>query len=142
MVGKTTSRYCPFIADQGSTNVCSSEQKLQQRLRFTNKTSSTWRQRLLLWKTTEAEASASQIWSAIATKSAYCGGRWSHEVCLLRRPLEPRSLLTVEAAGAAKSAYCGGRWSHKVCLLWRPLEPRSLLTVEAVGAPPSSRMWR
>jgi hypothetical protein len=51
--------------------------------------------------------------------SAYCGGRWSHEVCLLWRPLEPRSLLTVEATGAAmsaleavgatKSAYCGGR---------------------------------
>jgi hypothetical protein len=72
--------------------------------------------------------------AAGATKSAYCGGRWSREVCLLWRslesrslltvePQEPRSLLTVEAAGATKSAYCGGRWSREVCLLWRPLEP-------------------
>jgi hypothetical protein len=62
--------------------------------------------------------------AAEATKSAYCGGRWSPEVCLLWRPLEPRSLLTVE----------GGSWNHEVSLLWRPLEPRSLLTVQAAGA--------
>jgi hypothetical protein len=82
-----------------------------------------------------------------ATKSAYCGGNlshnvcfggcWSHEICLLWRPLEPRNLLTVKATGATKSAFCGGRWSREVCVLWRPLEPRSLrLTNE------TSPTWR